>query len=54
LNWNQTLNLYVSDPTRTLTGPHDRRPVAARMADVATVCAAVRRFEDDEWNARTD
>lgn len=30
-----------------LTGPHDRRPAEARMADAAAVCAALRRFEDE-------
>jgi hypothetical protein len=31
-----------------LSGPHDKRPIEERMADIVTVCAAVRRFEDEE------
>jgi hypothetical protein len=31
-----------------LSGSHDHRSAEARMADVVTVCAAIRRFEDEE------
>lgn len=31
-----------------LTGPHDSRSAEARMADAATVCAAIRQFEVEE------
>lgn len=34
-----------------LTGGHDKRPAAERMKDVTTVCAAIRRFEEEVWGS---
>lgn len=33
----------------SLSGPHDKRPMGERMADIAIVCAAIRQFEEEAW-----